>query len=241
MARRRLWCRIMAAVCVATVIVAASGCTGQTVTSQADPAPMQAVSASDDSGKWDNIFEFKPGDDGYIVIAYKGEGGEAEIPAIYRGEPVTAIGDGAFVNSDRLISLVIPEGVISIGDSAFYGCDRLTNVDIPSTVTEIGQGAFTKCVSLKSVKLPEGITAISISTFYGCTALESVNIPESVTSIGISAFNYCDSIGTLTIPDSVTSIAFRAFWECTITVKAPHDPEYYGYPVDRHVTWVTEE
>ena len=189
----------------------------------------------------DELFVFKQTGEGYTLAEYRGKGGDEVVPATYRGLPVTAIGDGAFVNSDRLTSLVIPEGVTSIGDSAFYSCNNLTAVVIPSTVREIGQGAFTKCVSLKSVDIPEGVTEINLSTFYGCTGMESVTIPDTVTSIGISAFNYCDGLGTITIPDSVTDIAYRAFWECTITVKAPHDPDYYGYTPDRHVTWVAEE
>ena len=240
---KRPFFRIISALAAAVVLAAAVGCTGQAVPqpplSAADAVSEQTVSQSDDGQKWDDIFDFAVGENGCTVTAYKGEGGDVELPAEYNGVPVTAIGDGAFINSNRLTSLTIPEGVTTIGDSVFYSCDRLERVSIPSTVSVIGKSAFTKCVSLKEVQLPEGMTAISIGTFYGCTALESVNIPSTVTSIGISAFNYCDSIGTLVIPESVTSIGFRAFWECTITVVAPHEADYYGYAVDRHVTWET--
>ncbi len=226
--------------CILVAIIALSltaGCAAE------QPAEVPAASSQDMAASdrnLDEIFEFKWTGEGYTVVEYKGGGGDEAVPDMYRGSPVTAIGDGAFVNSDRLTSLTIPEGVTSIGDSVFYSCDNLTSVVIPSTVREIGQGAFTKCVSLKSVEIPKGVTEIKLSTFYGCTGMESVTIPDTVTSIGICAFNYCDGLGIITIPESVTDIAYRAFWECTITVNAPHDPDYYGYTTDRHVTWVTE-
>lgn len=230
--------RILAALAAMLVLAAACGCREQqtqpTVSGQENPSLYGEEEALADG------FVFRQTEDGYVLAEYRGEGGDVVLPPEYDGQPVTAIGDGAFINSDTLVSLVIPEGVTSIGDSAFYSCDRLTSVDIPSTVRQIGQGAFTKCVSLKSVVIPDGVTEINLSTFYGCTGMESVTIPDTVTSIGICAFNYCDGLGTLTIPDSVEEIGFRAFWECTITVIAPHEPEYYGYAVDRHVTWVAE-
>jgi hypothetical protein len=62
------------------------------------------------------------------------------IPAVLRGERVSAIGPHAF-EKKGLTSVTIPNGVTFIGDSAFYG-NQLTSVTIPNGVTFIGVSAF---------------------------------------------------------------------------------------------------
>jgi TolB-like protein len=64
------------------------------------------------------------------------------IPATLWGEPITAIGEGAFAttgNRSPFDSLVISDGVVSIGDRAFSG-SFLSSLTIPASVTYIGRG-----------------------------------------------------------------------------------------------------
>ncbi len=119
--------------------------------------------------------------------------GALEIPATYKGKPVTSIGDDAFCGCS-LTSINIPDGVTSIGDRAFDGCSSLTSIDIPDSVTSIGLCAFYNCSSLTSINIPDGVTSIGDSAFRDCSSLTSINIPDSVTSIGDWAFNECSSL-----------------------------------------------
>ena len=105
------------------------------------------------------------------IIAYKGAGGEVEIPAALDGAPVTRI-----------------------GDCAFSGCTALTNVTIPGSVVRIDAGAFSYCIDLAQVVIPSGTAHIGSYAFCGCLALESVSIPASVRFIGDSAFADCGSL-----------------------------------------------
>lgn len=98
--------------------------------------------------------------------------------------------------------LVIPEThqdlpVTAIGERAFFECDRLTNVIIPGGVTVIGQEAFARCMGLKSVTISAGVTQIGASAFEACTNLRSVAVPESVERIGAGAFFYCTELDSV--------------------------------------------
>jgi hypothetical protein len=70
------------------------------------------------------------------------------IPSKVFGQPIIAIGDGAFANCG-LTSIEIPNTVTAIGARAFEK-NQLTSVDIPNSVRSIGEKAFaysytTKC------------------------------------------------------------------------------------------------
>ena len=175
------------------------------------------------------------------------------IPPMYKGKPVSEIGDSAFMyetlihgisipssvtsigfqafsNCSRLTSVTISEGVTSIGESAFIGCSGLTSIAIPESVTSIGSGAFIGCSGLTSITIPEGVTSIGEYAFSGCSGLTSVTISEGVTSIGKYAFSGCNGLVSITIPESVTSIGSYAFKGCSglesIEVEAENSVYY---------------
>jgi uncharacterized protein (TIGR02145 family) len=123
------------------------------------------------------------------------------IPKEAWGEPVTAIGEGAFdatysnfkltnvtipksVNSignsafsnNQIISVILSNGVKSIGNNAFYG-NMLTNVAIPKSVTSIGDNAFANN-QLKSVTIGNGAVAIGNQAFTGNKHTATIKIPD---------------------------------------------------------------
>ena len=128
---------------------------------------------------------------------------------------VTRIGQAAFQNCKRLLSVRIPNSVVSVGQNAFYGCSGLTSVTIPNSVTSIGEAAFEGCNGLTSVTIPNSVTSIGEYVFYNCSGLTSVTIPNSVTRIGLCAFAYCSGLTSVTIPNSVTFIDNHAFQFCS--------------------------
>ena len=150
---------------------------------------------------------------------------------------VTAIGNNAFKDCDKLTDITIPEKVTTIGDHAFDGCTSLgakntpsgttlmapakapaisdeTSIVIPDGVTSIGAYAFKDCESLTSIIIPETVTSIGDGAFSGCENLSEINIPDSVTEMGVNVFDGCTSITSVTIPDGITSIDENAFAGC---------------------------
>ena len=128
---------------------------------------------------------------------------------------VTRIGQAAFQNCKRLLSVRIPNSVVSVGQNAFYNCSGLTSVTIPNSVTSIGEAAFRGCSGLTSITIPNSVTSIGEYVFYNCSGLISVTIPNSVTFIGLCAFAYCSGLTSVTIPNSVTFIDNHAFQFCS--------------------------
>lgn len=115
---------------------------------------------------------------------------------------------------EKVLRIVIEEGVTYIGVSAFNYCIDATSVTIPDTVTKIGHGAFQSCKSLTDVTLPDGIHYIEASTFSQCHSLTGVTLPESVKKIERMAFVFCKALTSITIPKNVISLGTWAFGDC---------------------------
>ena len=166
--------------------------------------------------------------DNRTMVGYKGEANETlVIPAVFEDDGawyrIVAIGNSAFLNSSKLVSVTIPESVTSIGVDAFHNCSKLANIMIPDSVSSIGSEAFRNCSSLTSIKIPASITSIDDSVFYGCKGLTSVVFPSNVTSIGEFAFYGCTGLTSITIPASVKRIGKSAFLNCTSLTNLAFD------------------
>ena len=118
-----------------------------------------------------------------------------------------------YLNGEKLVNLMIPEGVTTIGVGAFRCCG-VTSVTIPASVTSIGKAAFSDCHSLTSVTINSDTASIGEAAFCDCHSLTSVTIAHNITSIGDSAFQCCGKLESFTVPASVTSIGSNAFHEC---------------------------
>ncbi|NBY18422.1 MAG: leucine-rich repeat domain-containing protein, partial [Betaproteobacteria bacterium] len=148
------------------------------------------------------------------ITGYTGTGGAVIIPRTIVGYPVTAIGDGAFLEKSSITSVTIPDSVTSIGDGAFRKCTGLTNLTIPDSVTSIAGGAFMECSGLTSATIPDSVTSIGGSAFKDCSNLTNVTIGTGVTSIGSFAFFGCSRLTNLSIPDGVQAIQNSTFERC---------------------------
>ncbi|MBD5132473.1 MAG: leucine-rich repeat protein [Clostridiales bacterium] len=150
----------------------------------------------------------------YEVSGMGTASGEVVVDSVYRGKPVTRIGDSAFYNSGKLTSITIGENVTSIGVRAFYNCSYLQQVIIPEGVTEIGEYAFQNCRALTSVKIPNSVTKINDYAFSICRALDEIDFGDGVTEIGKYAFTSCVKLENLVIPDTIKFIDEYAFSDC---------------------------
>lgn len=168
--------------------------------------------------------------------------GDVRIPESYLGNPVTAIGERAFLNADHagITSLTIPEGVKRIGrfgcanlvnltsvtlpgslelldECAFNGCASLREIQIPNRVTEIGLGAFQNCSELTSVQLPSRLKTMGEGAFSGCYDLKSVTIPEGLKEIPDGCFYGCGRLTEVQLPAGLQTIGEEAFALCGLT------------------------
>lgn len=98
-----------------------------------------------------------------------------EIPATYKGLPVTSIGDSVFEGHAELVTIVIPEGIVKIGKRAFADCTGLTGLALPDSVRTIGDRAFINCSSITELDLV-GINSLGEYVFAGCKSLHTVHI-----------------------------------------------------------------
>ncbi len=90
------------------------------------------------------------------------------------GGKLTAVGEQAFKNCDRLERITLAEGLTEISAEAFWGCSALRELRVPATVRFIGENAMQDCGGLRSIQICEGIESIGNSAFLGCNALKAV-------------------------------------------------------------------
>ena len=90
------------------------------------------------------------------------------VPAQIDGHAVTSIGSEAFINSEFLSSIILPDCLTTIGIDAFYECRYLTSITLPSSLTSIEAWAFSGCESIASITLPDSLTTIGNWAFKSC-------------------------------------------------------------------------
>lgn len=123
-------------------------------------------------------YTVNPDGKGYSVTGigtYTGK--KIDIPSVYNGKPVTAIGDRAFYGCTELTGVTFPSSVTVIGEYAFYGCIGLTEIMLPSRIATIHGYAFANCSGIRSVTIP-GTTPycyISKGAFSNCAKLMDFN------------------------------------------------------------------
>ncbi len=149
-------------------------------------------------------------------------------------ERVTAIGAGAFKNSD-IQTVVIPERITSVGDGAFRECKNLTSVTLPNSMTVIPEWIFAGCVNLETVTFGNNVVEIGKSAFNmddpktefnECGKL-NITIPATVTKIGSSAFFNCAALVT-SLGENVESVGTYAFSGCTSSFDTENGVHYIG-------------
>ena len=157
---------------------------------------------------------------------------------------VTQIGEQAYINSQSLTSITLPNSVTSIDSWAFANCISLTNIVVSENISTIKAMAFQDCSSLTTITIPDSISKIEESAFTHCNSLEAFcckfasednrclivdkilvafapaglseyTIPDTVSKIGYVSFANSRSLVSVTIPNSVTEIGFSAFVDCT--------------------------
>lgn len=131
-----------------------------------------------------------------------------------------------YLNGEKVIDLVIPDGITSIKRYAFSYCGSITNVILPDGVTSIGNEAFSGCNNLTDITIPASVTSIGGSVFSGKLNRIHIsdlaawcNMDHNIWNWEITGYMYSlyldgEEITDLVIPDGVTAIKDCTFYNC---------------------------
>ena len=75
----------------------------------------------------------------------------------------------AFVDSDRLKSVIVGSGIEAVGHDAFYCASKLTSLTLPATVQSVEYLSFEDCSSLKTIYVPSS-ARVDDEAFSDCPA-----------------------------------------------------------------------
>ena len=184
-------------------------------------------------------FTFDENTQSYHVTGYNDTMADIVIPALYRGYPVTKIGDAAFKNNTALKSITLPASITAIGGSAFSGCDNLTSVFVSDLTSWLGISfgsntanplfyydysttALPRTLYVNgealggTVVIPAEITQIPVGAFYD-QAVSEIRLHAGVTDIASYAFKFCTALSNINLAEatSLQSIGYEAFSTCT--------------------------
>jgi len=134
------------------------------VDSESSSDKLEFVILYDYEGIDDFNFEYNDQFNGYVLSSYEGELPSLDILPVFSSFqgvlPVIGIGDGAFFNNDKLVSVVIPEEIKFIGVTAFFSCTFLESVTVLSEIPPVlnGDNVFDPYnpLSLLKIYVPAG-------------------------------------------------------------------------------------
>ncbi len=110
----------------------------------------------------------------------------------------------------------------TIHENAFIGSNRVTKIILPNTVEVLSDNVFAYCSMLREINLPESLREIN-GAFVGCSFLGGLRIPSSVMFIAENAFVGCDRLQFIvlqrTAAQGITVIEKGIFGELNVNSK----------------------
>lgn len=147
-----------------------------------------------------------PGIGDYVTIAFSPDvkaDGKVSIPDEIDGVKVLEIGDYAFVGCDKMVEVIIPEGVVRIGKGAFEDCSALRTVTLPDSLRDCTAEAFLGTPWLEQFKEEYLVVGDGLMIGYKGTS-KNMNIPEGVRRVVADVAQ--PGINAVLIPASVIYI-----------------------------------
>ncbi|MGN0795113.1 MAG: leucine-rich repeat protein [Aristaeellaceae bacterium] len=154
---------------------------------------------------------------GVTITGYTGEATRVAIPAEIDGQPVVALADKAFYETD-VTWVSIPDGVTEIGRYCFGGCTALQTLQLPAALTEIPDGLLESCLRLLELTIPEGVVSIGESAFWMNSYLEGLRLPASLTEIG--SYNFVGMLYLERFSVAPGNTAFQTLDEGAVLLSA---------------------
>ena len=129
------------------------------------PATLQAVG----NGAFDKCENLK-------TVRYSGDIATwCAIQFEMNGNPLVN-GADFYVGGEKVVDLIIPEGVNKPGEFTFQGCGSIERVVCPASMTELTVGMFMSCKHIKEAVFLGEITVPGVLHFAGCEALADVYV-----------------------------------------------------------------
>ena len=166
------------------------------------------------------------GEGRFGVVSASSDGvASVSVPSVRDGEPVRAVGTGAFAGCQDLREVRIPASVEWIDPYAFEGCRTLEKIVVDGGSSDYSsrdgllfdetgtflltcpEGRAGTCI------VPDGTAEIDAGAFAGCAALVSVVLPPDVERAGAGVFSGCTALESLLLP-----------------AESPCDPAAMGVP-----------
>lgn len=114
-------------------------------------------------------YEYEVLADGTVkIISYNGTDVNVVVPSKINGKTVTTIGEAAFYDNSKIVTITFPNTITRIEDMAFLDLASLKVVELPSSLKYLGEIAFLFCNLLTTVYFPAGINTIDEHIFEGC-------------------------------------------------------------------------
>jgi len=176
----------------------------------------------------------------YIITLYKGTDSTIVIPNYINKIKVTQLGDSAFIDNQRIKTVILPgiEIIRELSDDiyskkgTFYNCNNLESVYSPKLLI-VGINGFYNCNSLENIYMPE-VNQLYPNAFYSCTKLKEIKLPK-VNTIGAFAFSNCKNLKSITFSENRLSIGLSIFKDSgdsknwNINVPEGKEKEYKNY------------
>lgn len=132
------------------------------------PATLQAVG----NGAFDKCENLK-------TVRYSGDIATwCAIQFEMNGNPLVN-GADFYVSGEKVVDLIIPEGVNKPGEFTFQGCGSIERVVCPASMTELSVGMFMSCKNIKEAVFLGEITVPGVLHFAGCEALTNIYVSNS--------------------------------------------------------------
>ena len=148
--------------------------------------------------------------------------GNVEIPATYRGQPVTTIPENAFAGCSRITSITVPDSVTNIGYAAFSGCSSIQKITLPfvggnATDTNktgrfgyiFGTGQYAGGTAVNFGKYD----GWSTDPYYIPSQLKTVIITNA-TQLAPNAFYNCTQLTEIELNEDIMTVGSYAFYGC---------------------------
>lgn len=131
------------------------------------------------------------------------------------GCQLDTIGNSCFCGDVALTAFKCPKSVSYIGDGAFAECRKLVTIILGEKITEINASTFKGDIALSEMTVPEGVDYIGDQAFSGCTGMAVYSLPSTLTTIGNEVFWNNSGMTRLTIPTNVAKMGKNCFYGCT--------------------------
>lgn len=149
-----------------------------------------------------------------------------------------------FIDTSKIISIIIPEGITNLESYMFANCKSLEYLEIPQSVIEIDrEDIFSKCTHLKSAKLPDDFIIRANYLFYNCYELKTIKnmkdetirfkliykIKEGEEVLNLENLSKIKNLSILIIPSSIKKVnkCDYELSECLECVEG--DPKWLKY------------